>query len=321
VFAWLNLHTFGGVFIRPLGHLPDSKMDSYDLAVFRQIEDWGETFTGYPTVSGFAEFTYEPDKPLHGDLTDFGYHQRGCLSYVCELWDIFRELGIPRKKPFVDHYSQMTREDRVALAKWDATKNQGRIFRPWTKANHPQLGAVEVGGFDTRIGLSNPPLERLELLCRQHSDAFLRVAAMAPRLQVDPPRVQPLGPGVCRIELTVRNVGYLPTYGLPSAKDLPWNRPLTAQARTEGCTLVAPHEGKQELGHLEGWGRGRFDDDSSIFFPRSRGSVSETRVAFHVQGEGHLDITVGGPRVGQREVRVVLSSEHPGPDATASERG
>ena len=61
IFAWLNLHTFGGVFIRPLGDKPDSKMHPGDLALYRQIGAWAEELTGYPMVSGFEEFTYEPD--------------------------------------------------------------------------------------------------------------------------------------------------------------------------------------------------------------------------------------------------------------------
>src|SRR5688572_10546754 len=70
IFAWLNLHTYGGCFIRPAGDKPDTKMDQDDLAVFREIGEVSEKITGYPMVSGFEEFTYEPDKPLHGDLTE-----------------------------------------------------------------------------------------------------------------------------------------------------------------------------------------------------------------------------------------------------------
>src|SRR5438552_1080077 len=40
IFAWLNLHTFGGVLIRPLGDKPDSKMNPADLAIFEQVEAW-----------------------------------------------------------------------------------------------------------------------------------------------------------------------------------------------------------------------------------------------------------------------------------------
>ncbi|MGD8711116.1 MAG: M14 family metallopeptidase, partial [Ectothiorhodospiraceae bacterium] len=142
LFAWFNLHTFGGVYIRPRAEVPDEKMDRSDLALYRQLEAWAEELTGYSMVSGYEEFTYEPGKPLHGDLTDFAYHQRGCLAMVCELWDLFAQLGIPRRKPFVDHYTHTTAEDLIRLARWDREQNAGRVIRPWRRVNHPQLGEV-----------------------------------------------------------------------------------------------------------------------------------------------------------------------------------
>ncbi|MCF8209744.1 MAG: hypothetical protein K9K38_10115, partial [Rhodoferax sp.] len=63
IFTWLNLHTFGGVLIRPLGDKPDSKMDPIDRGIYEQVEAWMSEHTGYATVSGFHEFLYEPDKP------------------------------------------------------------------------------------------------------------------------------------------------------------------------------------------------------------------------------------------------------------------
>ena len=94
IFLWLNLHTFGGVFIRPLGDKPDTKMNPEDLALYRQLGAWAEELTGYPMVSGCEEFLYEPDTPLYGDLTDFAYHQRGAIAYVVELWDLFKQVRL-----------------------------------------------------------------------------------------------------------------------------------------------------------------------------------------------------------------------------------
>ena len=64
-------------------------------------------------VSGSEEFTYEPDTPLHGDLTDYAYHQRGAVAYVVELWDLFKQAGLERKKRFVDNYTHLTRADML----------------------------------------------------------------------------------------------------------------------------------------------------------------------------------------------------------------
>ena len=178
IMVWLNLHTFGGVLIRPLGDKPDSKINPDDLGVFEQVEAWMTEHTGYVTVSGFHEFLYEPDKPLHGDLSDYAYHQRGALAYVVELWDIFKQLGIERRKPFVDHYSKFTRQHMRALAAFDRDHNAGRIFGTWQKVTHPQLGEVEVNGFDPRVGIWNPPYERLDRKSTRLNSSHPRLSRM-----------------------------------------------------------------------------------------------------------------------------------------------
>lgn len=308
IMVWLNLHTFGGVLIRPLGDKPDSKMNAGDLAIFEQVEAWMTEHTGYPTVSGFHEFLYEPDKPLHGDLSDFAYHHRGALAYVVELWDVFKQLNIERKKPFVDHYSKFTRKDMRALADFDRQHNAGRLFRPWRKAQHPQLGEVEVAGFDPRVGIWNPPLERIDETCKAQSAAFLRVAALAPRVGLEVVKQERTAPGgPLRIELRVVNRGYLGTCGLPSAKDLAHAEPLRLTMACEGgVQLLAPAAAVMELGHLEGWGAG-LHGGPNVFAPWTRGNAHERFVTLVAQGTGTLRVRVGSCRVGERTIDIGVS--------------
>jgi hypothetical protein len=307
IFAWLNLHTFGGVLIRPLGDKPDSKMDPTDVAIFRQVEAWMTEHTGYPTVSGFHEFLYEPDKPLHGDLSDYAYYQRGAIAYVVELWDLFKQLGMERKRPFVDSYTHLERKDFHALFKLDREVNEGRIFRRWRAFQHPQLGEVELGGFDPRIGISNPPLSRLAETCASHSAAFLRVASLLPRLSVETVSREEIGGGALRLELRVVNRGYLPTYGLHSAKSLPVSEPLRLTVEAVGTKLLAPSESIVELGHLEGWGSG-LHGSTGVSLPWTRGNAHEAFVSLIVQGQGSVRVSVGSSRVGTYEMEIVLAS-------------
>jgi len=299
IMVWLNLHTFGGVLIRPLGDKPDSKMDAGDLAIYEQVEAWFTKLTGYASVSGFHEFLYKPDKPLHGDLSDYAYYQRGALAYVVELWDIFQQLGIERKKPFVDHYAKFGRDAVKALAAFDAQHNAGRIFKPWRKAQHPQLGDVEVGGFDPRVGIWNPPYERLADTCATQSAAFLRVAALLPSVGLEVLRQTRSGEHTT-LELRVANSGYLPTYGLPSAKDLPHSEPLRLTLQVDGGALVAPAAHVVDIGHLDGWGGG-LHGGPSIFSPWTRGNGHERFVAVVVKsppGSGTLKLRLNSCRVG-----------------------
>jgi hypothetical protein len=306
IFVWLNLHSYGGVFIRPLGDQPDSKMNREDLAIFRQIEAWNKAHTGYPTVSGFEEFTYEPETPLCGDLTEFAYHHRGCIAYVCELWDLFRQIGVEPKKRFVDHYAQPELEDLLRLCEWDRRCNDSRLFQPWRPYRHPQLGAVEIGGVDPRIGLWNPPYDRITEICQQQSTAFLRVAAMGPRIAIAQTRVRRLGSQVSRLEVAIENHGYLGSYGLPSAKKLDWNEPLYAELSTDGCELAESGDARREIGHLDGWGHGLHAPQSAPQFMRSRGSSGSRALSWTLTGTGVATIRVGSCRVGWIEERVKI---------------
>lgn len=299
IYAWLNLHCYGGVFIRPLGHAPDSKMDVDDMGLWRLIEKWAEADTGYPVVSGYEEFLYAPDQPIHGDLSDFAYHQRGSIAYVVELWDLFKRLGLPRPKKFVDYYTHLTRANIETLAAWDKEHNGGRIVRPWRKVPHPQLGEVEVGGVDPRFGLWNPPFELLDEVCRAQSRCFLRVAALAPQVNVRVARSVAVGDGVSRVEVVVDNTGYLPTYILSSAKKLEWNEPLYADAACEGgCALVDSAAAHVTLGHLEGWGRGVGTGANELAHQRSAGNTAAARGTWLVRGKGVVRVRAGSCRVG-----------------------
>ena len=302
--AWLNLHTFGGCFIRPPGDVPDEKMDPFDLGVYRQVGAWAEELTSYPMVSGYAEFLYEPGKPLYGALSEWAYEHRGCLSYVCELWDLFARLGMKRPAKFADFYTHMTRADLVAFARWDAAHNRSRVLRPWVRVTHPQLGEVEVGGVDRRVGITNPPYEELPAICEKQSALMMRVAAMLPRVVVSRVEVTPLRENVTAVSLVVENHGYLPTYGMRHTRSQPWNEPLWADANGDGVTLEDPAEKHRLVGHLEGWGRGLFDPSHALFYAKSSGSDSSRTLRYVARGKGWLTVRIGSARVGFIERRV-----------------
>lgn len=300
LYVWCNLHTFGGVFIRPLGAAPDSELSSADLALFRQLEQWAREYTGYVTVSGYEEFTYAPGEPLHGDLVDFAFHQRGCLAWTTELWDLFGQLGLPRQRPFVLHYSELSRSQLEAFAAWDAAHNEGRVVQGWQPFDHPQLGPVEVGGLDPRVGIWNPPTNKLAGIIDGMSAVFLRTAAMVPRVRLVEIGRRELAPGLTEIELQVDNLGYLSTAGVDAGASLPWAEPptLRVQASEGGLEVVSPGAGLVRLRHLAGWGRGEAERGDMFFARASRGSESRTRVRVVLRGHGIARVEVRSPRTG-----------------------
>ena len=296
LFVWLNLHCFGGVHIRPRGDVPDTKMDPGDLAIFRQVEAWAEAHTGYPMVSGFEQFTYSPETPLHGDLIDWAYLDRGCLAWVCELWDVFERAGLPKRDRFVDRYAHLDREHMVQLATWDRDHNQGRILRPWVPVTHPQLGEVEVGGLDPRVGIWNPSPEELPGVCAGQAALFLRCAAMVPR-PVLTIASEDLGEGLHAVTATLENDGYLGTVGVPSAAGRPFVEAPHLELEVEGGSLVSG-AARRDLGHLDGWGKGRFTGHGMMGLQRSSGLRNRAAHRVTVRGPGVVHARVSSCRVG-----------------------
>lgn len=302
IFAWLNLHTYGGCYIRPSGDKLDRKMDPTDLWVFQQIERFATPITGYPVVSGFEEFTYEPDTPLCGDLVTFAYEQRGAVGMVCELWDLWKQVGLEPLRPFVRSYVKRPRRDLVKLLAWDREHNAGRLCQPWKPFDHPQLGRVELGGYDPIIGVWNPPYERLAEVCVNQSRAFLRWAALAPRLRVTGLAAEALGNGIHRVTATIENVGFLPTNVLATAAKLPWNDPVRAKiALGPGLSLVGG-EPVTTVGHLSGWSPDPMF--SSPTFARTTSERTRGRVQWVVRGSGEIVVSAGCARTGVVSARV-----------------
>ncbi|NUP09261.1 MAG: peptidase M14 [Polyangiaceae bacterium] len=298
IFIWLCMHTYGGVYIRPLNDKPDAKMDPFDAAVFRQIEEWGDAIAGYPTVSGFTEFTYEPDKPLHGDLSNFGYVERGAIGFVCELWDFFKQVGFDVKRPFIKNYEDRTkRDDILKIAAWDREHNQGRIIGSWRAFEHPQLGPVELGGYDPLIGVWNPPYERLGEVCIAQSRFFLRIAALAPKILISSVKVEPLENDLHRIEIVVENHGYLPSFILGSAKHRNFSDPMRARISLDKDLELVSGDAEIALGHMMGWGGN--DRSTTPMLARSTVEHSRRRLVWVVRGRGQATATVSNARVGE----------------------
>ncbi len=306
IFAWVCMHTYGGVYIRPLNDKPDSKLPHYDAAVFRQIEAWAKDFTGYPMVSGFSEFTYEPEKPLHGDLSNFAYVERGAIGFVCELWDFFKQIFGEVERPFIKNYENRNRrEDILKIAQWDRDHNQGRLIGSWRPFEHPQLGPVEIGGYDPLIGVWNPPFERIAELCDAQSKVFFRLAALAPKIVVTSLTSEPLSGGLHRVTAIVENRGYLPSYVLESARNRNFSDPVRVALELQDGLALVDGEADAPVGHLMGWGGN--DRNVTPMFMRSTVEHSRRRATWVVRGTGSLNVTASSARTGRAVASLTIA--------------
>ena len=114
--------------------------------------------------------------------------------------------------------------------------------------------------------------------------------------------------GYHELEVTVANHGYLPTWGLDSSRDRPWNGGLHAHVDAEGCELADPAAQRVEVGHLEGWGRGLGQGADSPWFMRSQGSANCRTLVWLVRGNGLLNVAISGERTGRIVTRVTVGA-------------
>jgi len=98
--------------------------------------------------------------------------------------------------------------DRQILRWMDAEKIDG--FVNWTKANHPDLGEVEVGGFKP-YAVTNPPAGKIAELGGAHAKFALYLAALFPRVKVAKIEAISHGGSIFRVKAEVENAGFWPT--------------------------------------------------------------------------------------------------------------
>jgi murein tripeptide amidase MpaA len=247
----MSFHTMSGVLLRPYDDRPDDEFPTDDLWTYQKIGDRGTEITGYPNISVYHDFKYHPKQAIVGGFDTWTYDHIGVFSWTIEFWSPQRQAGIEKYK-FIDWYREHPIEDDMKLLKWNDEVLQGKGYVDWYPYKHPQLGEVELGGWDTMNMWINPPLEFLEKEISPFPDWVVWHALISPKLDLYETRVTALGANTFRIRLTVENTGWLPTYVTKKALEKKMTRGVIAEITLpRGGTLQSGRE-REELGELEG---------------------------------------------------------------------
>jgi murein tripeptide amidase MpaA len=208
--AAVSFHTHSGVILRPMGSHSDDDMIPEDLWSYRRFSALGEQLTGYPAISIWHDFKYHPKEIITGSQ-DWLYEHLGALFWTVELWAPNREAGITDYK-WIDWYREHPVEDDLKLLKWSDEQCEGRAHVEWKAFHHPQLGAVEIGGWDKMNFWRNPPPSMREREVARFPEWMTTIALSLPRLELLRTEVRALGPDTWRVRLAVANSGWLPAY-------------------------------------------------------------------------------------------------------------
>ena len=248
----ISLHSYSGALLRPLSYKDDDQLAAEDRWVFDQIGRKGTALTGYPAVSAYHNFRYHPQEVITGAMDDWVYEQLGCLAWTVELWSPQRQAGIDDYH-LIEWYRDHPLEDDIKLLKWSDEQLHAQGYVDWYAFDHPQLGRVELGGWDLLFSFWNPPAEKLEAEVKPVAEWLLWHALIHPKLELTQVQATPLADGLWRIHATVQNTGWLPTDITRKARKEKMVRDVRFElALPDNAELVSG--GRQhEAGQLEGW--------------------------------------------------------------------
>ena len=204
-------HTHSGVLLRPYDDRPDEKIPAEDLWTFQKIGKKGTDITGYPAISIYHDFRYHPQKVTTGGFDTWMYDHLGVFAWTVEIWSPQRQAGIEEYK-FIDWHREHPLEDDLKMLKWSDEVLGGKGYIDWYPFDHPQLGPVELGGWNSLYAFRNPPPEFLEKEIAPFADWLIWHLLISPRLELLKATVKPLDKNTYHIEVVVHNTGWLPSY-------------------------------------------------------------------------------------------------------------
>jgi hypothetical protein len=248
-------HTSGGVLLRPSSTAPDAKLAPGDVWVWKQLATVGTELTGYPAHSVYEDFTWDPSETMSGAADDWAYEHLGVFAWTTEFWDVVHKAtGTKQSTHF--WYTGPTDAEALAVLRWcDEHHPDGHVA--WYEFDHPQLGAIELGGWNALSTWVNPPPHLLREEVAAHARFAVHQAACSPRLVIRHAVAVRLADDTWRVEAGVSNTGWLPTHISHRAAKEHLVRPVTATVSGDGVEVVGG-PARVQVGQLEGRAAMRF---------------------------------------------------------------
>ncbi|MCB0842256.1 MAG: hypothetical protein KDE26_03205, partial [Bacteroidetes bacterium] len=148
-----------------------------------------------------------------------------------------------------DNDGKITEYDRMA---WNDKVLDGKGFINWKSYNHPELGEVEIGGWNRKFTFQNPPPKLLKSEIEKYVEWMLWLAETSPLLQINTVEVSPVIKGkVVSLTAEIQNVGYLSTNITQRAIDAKLIQPARAILELEDAELISGKL-RMDLGHITG---------------------------------------------------------------------
>jgi len=245
-------HTFSGVLLRASSSGTDDDVPVNDLRAYKMAGKKGEELTGYPSISIYHDFRYHPKQDIKGGF-DYVYEHLGIYFWTIEYWAPHKTAGVEMAKGdysswLFDHEP----EDDLTMFKFFDKECPGTAYVDWQEFDHPQLGKLEIGGWDILNSFHNPPLHLLEKEIAPFPEWFVYQAMMAGQLELVDASAEKVGDNAFMIRLVVENGGYLSTAGSEKAKEHKTTREVVAEIDLPTGAKLLRGKPWEEVGHLDG---------------------------------------------------------------------
>ncbi|MFT4627909.1 MAG: hypothetical protein ACI8PZ_006603 [Myxococcota bacterium] len=245
----LTNHTYTGcILTQP--YRQDSPLADADVRLMEALATGAVAGTGYRTFRTCPDFMYDPKASIVGVWSDTMTTTFGVPAYTLELWDPVGHVGVTVDKP-IEFF--MKPEPAMLHRVIGAFAAETDGWRDWKPLDHPQLGAVEVGGLEYLRTVRNPPTALLAAECERGFTVADRLRRSGPLVRATL-SVEPLGEGARLVTLVLENVGFLSTSSLAHAESIGAAPAPTATLACGGDALLAEGTPSRSLTHLDGWG-------------------------------------------------------------------
>ncbi len=252
----LLYHTTGGIIFMPHKRMLEKNFDKRDLFLYEAIGQLGYEATGYPVVNSFRE-------DFSGVFDEWCLDHKGLLAFTPELWNAESRATGKERDDVGRKLSQKEKRDiEFKLLAWNDLELGGKGFINWREFDHPQLGKVDIGGWDTKECRQNPPVSFLRGECHKMTLFALSYAAALPLACIDEIEVKRLADDLFAVDALVSNRGYLPTNITQHAVKQQAVRPDRVKLELGSGMSIVNGTSQREIGYLEGyaltqdvWGR------------------------------------------------------------------
>ena len=200
-----SFHNSGGMILRGPGAAWQGTYPSADIRVYDELGETGERMLPYYNYYVIWRGLYT----VHGGSIDWTNDGLGIVSFSNELWNggqyfnspLLQEQQQDPNSPISGQRSRFFFDDFLEF---------GDQYVEWTPFDHPQFGAVELGGWKKLSGRVNPRFMSMELFHRNMAFTLYHADQM-PLMSMGETSVERVEGNIFRVRIDIRNERLIPT--------------------------------------------------------------------------------------------------------------